>query len=308
MINRELIRLKSVQVLYAFYENEGKDVSTAEKELFFSLSKSYELYQHLLLLMISLNHIALRVIETRQARARRLNEEAPLGLKFVNNRFMIHLEQNAQLLEFRSSQKFSWLNHEDFLRQTFAQIQEQDFFLDYLSCQEDCYTEDREVWRKIYRNLLCNNEELDAILESASLYWNDDKVIVDTFVLKTINRFQEATGAEQILLPEFKSEDDRHFASLLFTNAIRQSEIYRELIGKHAHGWDVARLAHMDLVIMQLALSEIIACEDVPVNVSISEYIEIARMYSTPRSASYINGILDSIVKQLRSEGKLIGK
>lgn len=305
MINRELIRLKSVQVLYAFYENEGKDVLTAEKELFFSLDKSYEMYQHLLLLMVGLNHIALRVAETLQARARRLGLEADVNQKLINNRFLVQLEQNEQLLAFRDAQKFSWLDHEDFLRRLYAQLQEQNFFQDYLHSSEDSYDEDRELWRKIYRNMLCNNDALDEILEETSLYWNDDKVIVDTFILKTINRFKESNAARQPLLPKFKSEEDRTFASTLFTNAIRNADYYRELISNQSHGWELTRLAHMDLVIMQLALSEIICCESIPVNVSISEYVEIARTYSTPRSAGYINGILDAIVKQLRADGKI---
>ncbi len=308
MINRELIRLKSVEVLYAYYENEGKDVLTAEKELFFSLDKSYELYLHLLSLMVDLNHIALRVTETQQARARRLNQTNAVNPKFINNRFMLQLEQNRQLLAFRDEQKFTWLDKEDFLRSLFAQLQEQDFFQEYMASKESCYAEDRELWRKIYRNMLCNNEELDAILEEISLYWNNDKAIIDTFVLKTINRFLEENGAEQPLMPKYKSDADVQFASTLFTNAIRYADTYRQLIAQQSHGWEVNRLAHMDLVIMQLALSEIITCGDIPLSVTLSEYVEIARAYSTPRSGSYINGILDAIATQLRNEGKLMGK
>ncbi len=118
----------------------------------------------------------------------------------------------------------------------------------------------------------------------------------------------EENGAEQPLKPKYKSDEDIKFASTLFTNAIKYADTYRQLIAQHSHGWEVNRLAHMDLVLMQLALSEIITCGDIPLNVTISEYLEIARTYSTPRSGSYINGILDSIIKQLRSEGKLIGK
>ncbi len=308
MINRELIRLKSVEVLYAYYENEGKDAVTAEKELFFSLDKSYELYQHLLSLMLGLNHIALRIIETQQARARRLNQQCEASVKFVNNRFMLQLEQNRQLLAFRNEQKFTWLDHEDFLRNLFAQLQEQDFFQEYMASKESSYAEDRELWRKIYRHMLCNNDDLDAILEELSLYWNNDKAIIDTFVLKTINRFKEENGAEQPLMPKYKSEEDVKFASSVFVNAIKHADTYRQLVAQQSHGWEINRLAHMDLVILQLALSEIITCDDIPLNVTISEYLEIANAYSTPRSGSYINGILDAVVKQLRSEGKLIGK
>ncbi len=307
MINRELIRLKAVQILYAFYENEGKDAVVAQKELFFSLDKSYELYRQLLLLMCGIQRIAVRTVETQQARAHRLNEPM-VSDKFIHNRFLSQLEENIQLIEFRDSSKFSWLDHEDFLRQLYQQITETDFYCDYMATKDTAYADDRELWRKIYRTLLCNNDELDEILEMQSLYWNDDKAIVDTFVLKTINRFDEKNGAEQQILPQYKSVGDQNFAGTLLRSAIENAEVYRQLISVQAHNWDVERLAHMDLVIMQLAMAELIAVPGIPPVVTISEYVDIAKAYSTPRSGSYVNGILDAAARQLEAEGKLIDK
>ncbi len=302
MINREIIRLKIVQIIYAYYENEGKTIDTAEKELFFSLSKAYDMYRQLLLLMPALNTIATRSVETQQARSNRLNDYAIISTKFIKNRFIAQLESNEELRDFRDNQMFSWLDNEDFLRKMYGKIQEQDFYIDYMASKESSYEEDRELWRKIYRHLLCNNEELDEILEEMSLYWNDDKSIVDTFVLKTIKRFDETKGSKQELLPEFNSEEDKKFASTLFRNALENEAYYRDLISGQTQHWDLQRFARMDLIVLQIALAELVCFPTIPISVTMNEYVEIAKQYSTPRSGSYVNGILDALCKRLVEE------
>ena len=143
------------------------------------------------------------------------------------------------------------------------------------------------------------------MLEDQSLYWNDDKEIVDTFVLKTIKRFDPKNGDRQELLPEFKDEDDKDFARRLFRRAILNADYYRHLISQHSRNWDLNRVAVMDVIIMQIALAEILSFPNIPVNVSLNEYVEIAKLYSTPKSGAFINGTLDGIVKQLKQESKL---
>jgi N utilization substance protein B len=149
------------------------------------------------------------------------------------------------------------------------------------------------------------NDEIDDILEEQSLYWNDDKTIVDTFVLKTIKRFDPENGAEQELMPEFRDEEDKQFASRLLRSAINNAEAYRKLMGNNAKNWDMERFAFMDILVMQVALAEIMCFPGIPVSVSLNEYVEIAKMYSTPKSGGFINGMLDSIVNQLKKENKL---
>ena len=143
------------------------------------------------------------------------------------------------------------------------------------------------------------------MLEDQSLYWNDDKEIVDTFVLKTIKRFEEKNGANQELLPEFKDEEDQEFARRLFRRAILNCDYYRHLISENTRNWDLDRVAFMDVVIMQCALAEILSFPNIPVSVSLNEYVDIAKVYSTVKSGSFVNGTLDGIVNQLKKEGKL---
>ena len=200
MINREIIRIKIVQLTYAYYQNGNKNIDTAEKELFFSLSKAYDLYNYLLALIVAVTKEAGRRLEVAQARARREGQPEP-SQKFVFNRFALQLEENKALADFLSTQKFTWDDAASTIGQLFETIESSEIYKEYMESKEDDYETDRELWRKLYKTFFMNNSELDAILEDQSLYWNDDKEIVDTFVLKTIKRFKEQNGAKEELLP-----------------------------------------------------------------------------------------------------------
>lgn len=306
MINRELIRLKLVQITYSYYQGGSKNPAAAEKELLLSLSRAYALYNSMLLLMVELNRMALRTLEMRQNRARRLGEKDSLSTKFVDNRFMLQLESNKQLQEYRENQRFDWADQEEFVRSLYNKIEENDIYKMYMDSGKNSYDEDREIWRLIYRYLICNNEELDAVLEEMDLYWNDDKVIVDTFVLKTINRFTAESKDNQPLMPEYRDTADQEFAVRLLQKAIANKDYYYDLIASTTRKWDIKRVALMDRIILQLALAEIISFPSIPVSVSINEYVEIAKMYSTTKSGKYINATLDNIAKKLMEENKLI--
>lgn len=305
MINRVLIRLKIVQIVYAYYQNGGKNLDTAEKELFFSLSKAYDLYNYLLLLMVEVTKQANKRLNAAKNKLVPTKEELFPNTKFVENRFIAQLEVNKQLLEFSNNQKKTWENEADFVKTLCDKILESDIYKEYMASETSSYEEDRELWRKLYKNIIFNNIELDQVLEDQSLYWNDDKEIVDTFVLKTIKRFDEKNGAKQELLPEFKDEEDQDFARRLFRRTILNADYYRHLISENTKNWDLDRVAFMDVVIMQIALAEILSFPNIPVSVSLNVYVEIAKLYSTPKSGGFINGTLDGIVNSLKKENKL---
>lgn len=280
-------------------------MDTAEKELFFSLSKAYDLYNYLLLLMVEVTKQANKRLNAAKNKLVPTKEELFPNTKFVENRFIAQLEVNKQLLEFSNNQKKTWENEADFVKTLCDKILESDIYKEYMASETSSYEEDRELWRKLYKNIIFNNIELDQVLEDQSLYWNDDKEIVDTFVLKTIKCFDEKNGAKQELLPEFKDEEDQDFARRLFRRTILNADYYRHLISENTKNWDLDRVAFMDVVIMQIALAEILSFPNIPVSVSLNEYVEIAKLYSTPKSGGFINGTLDGIVNSLKKENKL---
>ncbi len=303
MINRVLIRLKIVQIIYAYYQNGEKNIDKAEKELFFSLSKSYDLYHYLLLLILEITRYSAKIIDNAKHKRTATEEELSPNTKFIDNLFVAQLGINVQLGYFLVSQKKTW--DSDLVKALYEQIVASDIYKEYMATPETDYEADREFWRKIYKAVVQNNTRIDEVLEEMSLYWNDDKEIVDTFVLKTIKRFNPANGAQQELLPEYNNEEDKEFARDLFRRSIMNGEYYKHLISTNTKNWKIDRVALMDVLLMQTALAEILTFPNIPVSVSLNEYVDIAKLYSTPRSGGFINGTLDGIVKRLKAENKL---
>ena len=305
MINREIIRIKIVQLTYAYYQNGSKNIDTAEKELFFSLSKAFDMYNHLLALIVAITKEARRRLEILQAKALREGGKEPKQ-KFVLNRFALQLESNRQLSEFMDTQKHSWSDEPEFVGRLLEQIEKSDIYKDYMDSNADDYNNDRDFWRRIYRAFIQENEDLDALLEEQSLYWNDDKEVVDSFVLKTIKHFDEKNGTRQELLPEYDSEDERDYARKLFRASIMNADEYQHLMSEASRNWDFSRLAYMDVIIMQIAIAEMLTFPTIPLSVTIDEYVELAKWYSTPRSGAYINGMLDAIARHLISTNRMM--
>ncbi len=305
MINRELIRIKVLQLTYAYYLNGNKNIENAEKELMFSISKAYDLYNYLLSLIVTITQEERLRIDIATQRANRESSEKP-STKFVNNKFALQLENNNMLNAFLENQKQTWKDDIEYVRRLCNMIEESVYYQDYMQSSANNYEEDRELWRKLYKVIVLENQDIDSVLEEKSLYWNDDKEVVDTFVIKTIKKFDQVNGAEQELLPEFRDEEDKDFARKLFKASILNSDQYQSYMRNASRNWDFSRLAYMDIVIMQLALAEMLTFPNIPVSVTINEYVNLAKLYSTPRSGGYINGMLDAIARYLVENNLLL--
>ncbi|MBQ7451268.1 MAG: transcription antitermination factor NusB [Prevotella sp.] len=304
MINRDIIRRKAVQLTYAYFQNGYHNIENAEKEFLFSLSKAYHLYNTLLLLIVAVTKMARKRYDVAAARADREGQERPSD-RFAFNKFATQLEENTMLRTFVEEQRNVWDDKVEFVKNLFLRIEESEMYQEFMASDDDSYDAHRELWRKIYKYFVEDNEDLSALLEEESLYWNDDKEIVDSFVLKTIKRFDEKNGKNQELLPEYTDVEDREYARRLFRAAIMNSDQYQRYMTEASRNWDFSRLAYMDVVIMQLAIAEMLTFPAIPVSVTLNEYVELAKEYSTGRSAGYINGMLDTIARHLINTNKM---
>ena len=309
MINRDLIRRKIVQLTYAYYQNSNYNMDNAEKELMFSLSKSYDLYNYMLQLIVAITGEARKRYAVEVVRAQREGLQEP-SARLAFNEFAVQLEENKMLLDWIDVKHSNWDENIEVVRSLYNTITSSDLYADYVSGAFDAelpdmddYDRDREWWRRVYKKFIQNNDEMDAFLEEKSLYWNDDKDIVDTFVLKTIKRFDKANKSKQELLPEYKDMEDREFARKLFRATILNADSYQRYMSTASRNWDFSRLAYMDVVIMQIAIAELTTFPGIPATVTINEYVEMAKVYSTPRSGGYVNGMLDNIARYLNEQG-----
>lgn len=306
MINRVLIRIRIVQVLYSFYQNQDGNVVKAESELKHSFQKSYDLYFYFLLLIIEITRLYSRRIEHAKAKLLPSERDMNPNTKLIDNRFVKQLENNIELQNYLKDRPLSWHDNDVFVKSLLTTITSSSIYEEYINSKESDYESDREFWRGVFKHIIVKNEELDDLLEDESLFWNDDIEIVESFVIKTIKKFDSENGDAQPLLPMFKDDEDHEFAFKLLRECIFNGKEYREMIAEYAKNWESERIAFMDQIIMQIALTEILNFPSIPVSVTLNEYIDIAKVYSTEKSASFINGILDAIVEKLRKEKKII--
>lgn len=308
MINRVLIRIRIIQILYSTYQNGSGDLKKAENELIFSLQKSYDLYYFLLLLLVETTDAYAKRVEARKAKLLPTDEDLNPNTKLIDNLFIKQLKSNIQFNEYLDERPLSWDEYENYVRGLLESILKSDTYAEYSKNPISDYESDREFWRKIFKSMIYCNEQLDEILEEESVYWNDDIEIVQSFVLKTIKKFEYQNGEKQELLSMFKDEEDRAFAVKLLRESMFNVKSARDMINKYAKNWESERIAFMDMIIMQAAVTEILSFPSIPINVTMNEYINIAKSYSTQKSSSFINGILDAIVSELKAENKLLKK
>ena len=306
MINRVLFRIKVLQIVYAYYLNGNNDLKVAENELLLSLRRSYDLYHYLLLLIVEVTRLYERLIEARRNKYRPTDEEKNPDLRLLNNRLAAQISENEALNDYCKDHGVSWGDDKDFIKQVLEMILKSDIYADYLQNEDDSYKTDREFWRLVFKRIIANNGAVEDYLEEKSIYWNEDVDIIESFVIKTIKRFDPDLGRHQELMPMYNNQDDYEFVIKLFRQTLLHGEEYRERINKHTKNWESERVANMDLIIMQVAVAEIINFPTIPVSVTLNEYIDAAKYYSTPKSGTFINGVLDAVVSELKAENLLI--
>lgn len=305
MTYRTLLRIKVMQLLYAFESKNDKMLSVSENELIKSIQKTTDLYFHLLNLSVFITKYAEDCIEIAKNKFRPTQEELNPNMKFVNNLFVKQLLANIEFLENIKSLSASWNDNPEVIKSIYSEIQQSDFYIEYMSSSENDFKEDKILWRNIFEKIIANNVLLDEALEDQCIYWNDDLELALSFVVKTTKQMQEETISDSFL-PKISREEDIVFAKELFSDVILNKNDYRDLISRLSQHWDPERIAFMDILIMLIALSELVKFPTIPINVTINEYIEISKMYSTEKSHMFINGILDKAVAILKSEKKIL--
>ena len=308
MINRVLIRAKVVQMLYAYMvSKDSMTLTTAKKELTKSLDKSYELYNALLKLMIELTDVQDLRLDEAKHKFLPTEEDLNPNMRFVENEFVKRLRADQTLADFVDDKKINWRDDELFVRLLLDKILRSEEYQEYMEMPKTSLVRDGEVWYQLMKKVVLPDENLLEHLQSMSVYYTDDDLqIMGQFVMKTIRRFEDEEA--QPILPQYKNDDDSKFGEQLFSKAVAEMEENNSYIDQFVktEKWDVERIALMDRVVMCTALTEIRNYPSIPVNMSLNEYIELAKDYSTPRSGQFVNGILNAVVNKLRADKVII--
>lgn len=288
-------------MLYAYLLSKSDmRMQDALKELRKSLDKAYELYHYLLLLPVELTRLQELRIDNARNKYLPTPEDLNPNMKFVENRFVAKMRQSEMMQEFLKTTPLSWRKNDIYLRLTLDKILNSDIYKAYMETPQSELASDCELWKDLMKKVIFPDDELCDVLEEESVYWNDDLETIGTFVLKTIRRF--ADDGYDKLLPQFKDEEDSRYSERLFRNAAEHESEYMALIDKFVvkDSWDTERLAFMDVVILLTAIAEVENEPSVPTKVTLNEYIEISKYYSTTKSGAFVNGILNSIINYLK--------
>lgn len=306
MLNRRHIRIKILHILYGFYQDSEPDIISTRKSLDHAIGKMQELYILLLLMIGSMQSFAIDRIEMGRKKQLPLPEDLHPNTKFVTNKPLRALANSKKLQKASKELGVDWGNDQELLRKIFRGLLEHQEYVEYMASEERGFKHDREYLIRMFRKHMINSELFQDSLEEQSIYWNDDLDLAASMAIKTIKTIRE-TDEEIELLPLWREDDDdKEFMETLFKESLAQSDVNEKLVMESAKNWELERIALMDRILMKMAIAEAKSFPSIPLKVTLNEYIELSKYYSTPKSNGFINGILDQLFTQMKEDGSIV--
>ncbi len=311
MLNRRILRIKAFKVLYSSVLAENMSLAQAEAQLDASCEAARDLYIYMLGIVSPLTQIARERIDAAKNKFNPTEEEKNPNMKFVENQLAKLIDEDVDFQKIFAKKKFGWGQYDIFLKEVMNSIQTKEYFAEYMASPERSLAEDCRLFTKIYEEEFVDNQTLERILEDKSLYWNDDLAYSLTWCCKTLKSF--AKGEAWSLLPLYQSEmlkgdgveSDKLFVRKLLQASFAGYEKYSAMVAESVSGWEKERLFSTDVVLIVMGLAETVTFPTIPVKVTMNEYVEISKFYGTPKSRSFVNGLLDRLVQTLVNEGQV---
>lgn len=306
MISRRLVRIKAMQTYYAFLQDGGEqNISNIQKELQWNIEQSYQLFIHLHCLLLAIFDFAGDRMEIAKNKHIKTDHDSNPNLKFLNNTIIAAFANDPQISRARSNNDLNWSEHPEFIKSIWMQINSASYFKEFMSDKEISFKQDLDIINKIISKNIIYNSVLEEILEDKSIYWNDDLELLCSNIMQNLKKYNESNISTFKLPHIFKNDDDEEFSRILIKRAALNKDHFDKIILESLKKWELERIAVLDRVLLHLALCEITQIPDMPVKVTINEYLDIAKYYSTDKSSIFINGILDKIYNELRTSGQL---
>lgn len=307
MLSRHFLRVKVLQSLYAYIVTENSSLDIAEKELDKSISETYDLEVYLFSSLLEMRDIAENQIEDAKGKFFPTEEEKNPNMRFVNNELLHQLSENTELTKAIEKLKINWSDQRDLLKRILNKFKASNSYKDYMSKEEVNYEDDKKAVIQLLKNYLLKNESFLDYLAELKLYWESDFQYVGLSFLKFLKEFKQSDSASKSITKSFGFDEKeiRDFALDLFRKCVSHYDEFDSMFDKHIENWDKERIAFMDTLIIKMGLVELVYCPEIPVRVTLNEYIEMAKEFSTERSNLFVNGLLDRFLIDLRASGKI---
>lgn len=304
MLNRRHLRVKVLQSLYAYFQSHNQDLARGEREMMHGVEKIFDMYLYQLMFLKEIAGQEEAIIEENKVKHLPSSEDLNPNTRILENRCLAMISGHSGLQKLAAERGINWQGEREIVRKLLQMVKQQSYYREYSGSEDTSLEADTAfVTRMIKKNIL-SFEPLHAFYEEKSIYWIDDWELVNKMLIRTIKNAQES-GENLRLMELFKDPTDKEFAVELFRRAILNREEFGRIISAKTKNWDVERIALMDMIIMEMALTEILKFPQIPVKVSLNEYIELSKMYSTPKSKVFVNGILDKLVDEFVREKKI---
>ncbi len=306
MFNRRQLRIKVLQALYAFHSDKEGSVEDAHKLLYSALEKTYDLYILLMLLIAEMQDAAIERIEAGRMKQQPSHEDLHPNTKFVNNKPLKVMIKSKTLAKEAANRALGWGQERDLVKRLFKSLVASEEYAAYMDNEDRGFQHDRESLNRMFRKHLINDESLQDWIEEQSILWSDDLDLASSIVLKTVKTINE--DSEDLVLSEMwkPDGDDKAFLDTLFSKTLDMAGEHDAAIESAATNWEVDRIATMDLILLRMALAEARNFESVPLKVTMNEYIELAKFYSTEKSSAFVNGVLDKLFNAMREDGRIV--
>jgi N utilization substance protein B len=306
MISRRQIRIKAMQALYGYFQDDNKDLARCISILDKNLRATYELYVHELVAIEALHGFAKERIEKNLNKMLPTDADLNPNRRFIENPVLLQLFESQVFEAAKKQYKSSWADHADLIRKAFLDFSETPTFISYMAAPEVSFAEHKDLVKQLYGFCCVGNESMYQVYEAKNIFWADDLHDVQMMVNKTLKSIKEGMEKPLALMPLFKDDEDREFGPLLLRKTIQHASMFEKLISEATQNWEMDRIALMDLIFMRMALAEVITFQEIPVRVSLNEYIELSKLYSTPKSGKFINGVLDKLVAKLEADQQFV--
>jgi N utilization substance protein B len=303
MLSRRLLRVKVAKNLYAHLKSGADNLKASEKNLIESIDKAYDLYFQMMSLIVEVAHYAEGRQEIAKQKKLATYEDLNPNRRFVDNAVVQLIANSDSVNDVLAKRKLSWSHYPDTIKDVYNRMIETDFYKNYMSASISTYSDDRRFVEEFY-TWLEEDEALADIVNEMSLLWCDDYGFALYMVVRTVQNTKQSHD-ELRILPKFKSEDDLTFARQLLIKSLVQYDDNQELVDKYSNNWDVERVVFMDNLILSIAITELVTFDSIPVKVTLDEWIDIAKYYSSPSSSTFVNGVLDKIVADLKEQGRI---
>lgn len=306
MVSRRLIRIKTFQILYSQFSKNEVNFDESYKELQKSISKTQDLYFLILRLVVDVKDFALDRIEIKKNKQLATKEDLTPKKAFVENKFIKKIEENIQYQRYQNLNLFNWNDNQGLIEKNYNKLLKSEEFKSYVNKNEHSFKDDKRIISYLLEEVIGGCDEIIDILEDLSIYWTEDFEFVINNLLKTTRTIKETSAEDYILSETYKNSEDKQFAYDLLKFVLQDHDKHVELIEKHTKNWEIDRIIQIDILLMEMGLAELLNMPSIPIKVTLDEYIELSKYYSSAKSKMFINGVLDKIIKDLRSNDVIV--